>query len=393
MRNLILLATLLLASCSPQEAVKPAVSTRGRIPTPTPDTVALLDSALAEHRIVTAGFGVLRDGELVWSHYHGDQAPGIAASAATRFNAASITKTVVAEAALRLVAAGELDLDEPLATYWVDPDLAADPRRGQLTARSVLNHTTGFPNWRFFRADRKLVFEHDPGTHYGYSGEGFEYLARAIESKLGEPFPAVMQRTVFMPIGMHGTVFAVHREGLARVARAVDEQGVFPGYYCRPQGGCRAEGEYSAADDMLVTVPDYARFLAAVRRGTGYDAALARERDRVQTDRGAERLVDCQAAPDVECPVAQGYGLGFEVADFGDYTMIGHGGSDWSEQSLAYVYQPSSDGLIVFLNAPNRQALGAMPRVLALLDPSSPFASRYRSWLAQAIAQENPMTR
>lgn len=388
MRNLILPAILALASCSPQDAVKPGISTRGRMSTPTPDVVAALDGALAEHRIVTAGFGVLREGELVWSHYYGDEVPGVAANASTRFNVASITKTVVAEAALRLVAAGELDLDESLARYWVDPDLVADPRREQLTARSVLNHTTGFPNWRFFRTDRKLVFEHDPGTHYGYSGEGFEYLARAIEKKLGEPFPSVMQQTVFMPIGMHDTVFAVHREGLVRVARPVDDEGVFPGYYCRPGGWCRAEGEYSAADDMLVTVPDYARFLAAVRRGTGYDTALARERDRVQTDRGAERLVDCEADPDVECPAAQGYGLGFEVADFGDYTVIGHGGSDWSEQSLAYMYQPSGDGLIVFLNAPNRRALGAMPRVLALLDRASPFASRYRGWLAQAIERE-----
>src|SRR5690349_15803916 len=96
MRNLILLATLLLASCSTQEAVKPGVSTRGRMSTPDADVVARLDSALAEHRIVTAGFGILRNGELVWSHYYGDETPGVAASASTRFNVASITKSVVA---------------------------------------------------------------------------------------------------------------------------------------------------------------------------------------------------------------------------------------------------------------------------------------------------------
>ena len=84
MRNLILLATLALASCSPQEAVKPAASARGRMATPATDVVARLDSALAEHRIVTAGFGILRNGELAWSHYYGDETPGVAASGLTR---------------------------------------------------------------------------------------------------------------------------------------------------------------------------------------------------------------------------------------------------------------------------------------------------------------------
>ena len=388
MRNLALAALFALVACSAHQGVKPGTTSRGRLQAPTPGTIAALDRALAENGIVTAGFGLVKNGELAWSHYYGEQTPGVAAHAGTRFNAASITKTVAAEAALRLVAAGELTLDTPLAAYWVDPDIASDPRRDRLTVRMVLNHSSGFPNWRFFRPDRKLAFEHDPGTHYGYSGEGFEYLARAIERKLGEPFAAVVQRTVLDPVGMRDTVLAVHRQGLAGVARPVDDRGTFPGYYCRPEGWCRAEGETSAADDMLVTVPDYARFLVAVQRGSGYDAALARERDRVQTDRGAENPVNCQAVPSAECPTRQGYGLGFEVAEFGDWRVVGHGGSDWSEQSLAYFYQPSGDGLVIFLNAPNRRTMAAMPRILALLDPASPFAPRYRGWLAREIAQE-----
>ena len=378
MRHLTLWAVLVLAACSPQGAVKPSTDTRGHVPTPTPATVAALDRVMRENRIITAGFGILHNGELVWSHYHGEQSPGQPANASTRFNAASLTKTVAAETALRLAATGQLDLDAPLATYWVDPDIDNDPRRDQLTARIVLNHTSGFPNWRFFRADRKLALEHDPGAHYGYSGEGFEYLARAIERKLGEAFAAIVQRTVLEPVGMRDTVLMVQRAGLVNVARPVDAQGVFPGYYCRPEGWCRPEGETSAADDMLVTVPDYARFLGAVLRHTGYPPALARERDRVQTDRGAERIVDCAANPTEACPTEQGYGLGFEVARFGEVTVLGHTGADWSERTIAYVYQPSGDGVVLFLNAPNEQALAAMQQALPLLDPASPFASRYR---------------
>ena len=381
MRQFLVMALLALAACATGD-VRQREGRPGRVPVPDPAVASHLDALLREHRITTAGFGVIRKGELVWSHYFGEESPGQAADAKTCFNVASITKTVVAETVLRLADDGQLDLDEPLARYWVDPDVAGDSRRKALTARQVLNHTTGFPNWRFFRADRKLAFEHAPGSRYGYSGEGFEYLALALANKMGEPFPNIVHRTVFEPIGMHDTAIAVDRNHLQRVVRPVDDAGKIHGVYCRPEGWCRPDGSFSAADDMLTTVPDYARFLKALHRGSGYSAAMAHERDRAHTDRGHERLVDCAAAAysDAPCPLAQGYGLGFEVADFGRYRVRGHSGSDWSEQSIAYVYWPSGDGVIVFLNATNARTRQAMPEVLAAIDLSSPFLARYHTW-------------
>lgn len=382
MRQWMMVGLFALVACAAGDVREPDGERAGRVARPDAAVAARLDAILREHGIITAGVGVIRSGELVWSHHAGEVSPGVPADAATRFNVASITKTVVAETVLRLADDGQLDLDEPLARYWVDPDVAGDPRRHALTARQVLDHTTGFPNWRFFRADRKLAFEHAPGSHYGYSGEGFEYLARALANKLDEPFPDIVQRTVLAPLGMHDTAIEVDHGQLQGVVRPVEEDGRMLGVYCRPGGWCRPDGSYSAADDMLTTVPDYARFLAAVLRGSGYGTAMARDRDRVHTNRGDERLVDCAAdsGPAARCPHSQGYGLGFEVADFGSHRVLGHGGSDWSEQSVAYVYRPSGDGVIVFLNAPHARTVQAMPEVLAVIDPSSPFLARYRAW-------------
>jgi hypothetical protein len=139
---------------------------------------------------------------------------------------------------------------------------------------------------------------------------------------------------------------------------------------------------------MIVTVPDYARFLISVMSEAGYDSKLAAERNRVQTDKGKERVVDCKANGTAVCPRSQGYGLGFEVIDYGEFKVVGHGGSDWSELALAYFYQPSNDAVIVFLNAPNRRALSAMPELISLLDPHSPYLSHYRTWLAREVAKE-----
>lgn len=383
--SIVLLIVALQANAEP--ATRPAREP-GHVPSPTNDLDRAVADVLVAHGIVTAGVGLMDDGELVWTGYWGEQAPGVPASARTRFNVASITKTVAAEMALRLAGKGLLDLDAPLAPYWIDPDVAGDPRHERLTARMILTHTSGFPNWRFFRRDGKLAFENDPGTVYGYSGEGFEYLARAIENKLRRPFPELVETYVFEPSGMRASTLAIRREGLANLARPVDEQGDFPGYYCRPQGGCRDEGSYSAADDMIVTVPDYARFLVSVMNDEGGDVALAAERNRVHTDKGEQRIVDCGTRTGMACPRSQGYGLGFEVIDYGRFKLVGHGGSDWSEMALAYFYQPADDAVIVFLNAPNRRALSAMPELLHLLDPSSPYLPQYRAWLAHAIEKE-----
>ena len=388
MKWLSMFALLISATCAHAEPASLSDSERGHVPSPPPGLDRALADLVAKHGVVTAAVGLIDDGNLVWASYYGEQEPGVPASQKTRFNVASITKTVAAETALRLVADGKLDLDAPLAPYWVDPDIAHDPRREQLTARMVLNHTSGFPNWRFFRADAKLAFENSPGVTYGYSGEGFEYLARAVESKLRQPFPRLVETYVFQPIGMTASTLEIRRDGLTNLALPVDERGVFPGYYCRPTGGCREEGSYSAADDMIVTVPDYARFLISVMGEESYDSKLTGERNRVQSDKGDDRVVDCKADGTAACPRSQGYGLGFEVIDYGEFKVIGHGGSDWSEQAIAYFYEPSNDAVIVFLNAPNRRALSALPELISLLDPHSPYLSYYRSWLAREVEKE-----
>lgn len=379
----LILATLL-GSCA--TASRPSVETGCGLRPPTPAVQQELRDILDKHRIVTAGLGLLVEGKLAWALYHGDASPGVPANAATRFNVASITKTVTAETALRLAAAGELDLDEPLGAYWVDPDIAGDPRLQSLTARTVLAHTTGFPNWRFFRSDGKLAFVRAPGEAYGYSGEGFEYLAHAISNKLQRPFPQVVQERVFEPAGTRHAVLEIRRDGLRDVAIPVDDEGTAHPVWCRPKGWCREEGSYSAADDMLVTVPDYARFLALVARDESGNAGTPFARGGVLVDAGDDAVVDCEDRT-IDCPRAQGYGLGFQVIEYDAMRILGHGGNDWAEVALGYIRLPTRDGLIIFLNAPNRRELEAMPELVELLDPGSPFPGQYRRWRARERAQ------
>ena len=98
----------------------------------------------------------------------------------TVFEAASLGKPVFAYAVLRLVDAGVIDLDRPLFDYLPIPD-ANNPRMKRVTARHVLSHTTGLPNWR--QQPVRARARHRTGqASFSYSGEGYFYLQRVVEA-------------------------------------------------------------------------------------------------------------------------------------------------------------------------------------------------------------------
>jgi CubicO group peptidase (beta-lactamase class C family) len=141
------------------------------------------------------------DGNRVTSHSYGiaNVKTGERVTDETIFEAASISKPVFAYAVMKLVREGKLDLDKSLGTY-LDQPYIADPRVAAITARLVLSHRTGFPNWRSTGKDLDIRF--DPGTRFSYSGEGVVYLQHVVEAITKEPFDDFMRRTVFTPLGM-----------------------------------------------------------------------------------------------------------------------------------------------------------------------------------------------
>src|SRR5580704_8371655 len=146
---------------------------------------------------------LVRDGELVWTGAFGvmnaDTKKKVTSE--TVFEAASLSKPVFAYGVLKLVDEGKLDLDTPLNKYLGNNyDVVNDDRINLITARRVLSHTSGFPNWRP-DGSKSLPINFKPGEKFSYSGEGMVYLSRIVEKITGMRLENFMQLYVLQPLG------------------------------------------------------------------------------------------------------------------------------------------------------------------------------------------------
>jgi CubicO group peptidase (beta-lactamase class C family) len=167
---------------------------------------------------------------------------------------------VFAYGVLKLCEKGVLDLDTPLTKY-TRRRVTKDPRIELITTRHVLNHTTGFPNWR---QGQDLPIEFTPGSRKQYSGEGFSYLQSVVVEVTGKSFDAFMHDNILMPLGMTSSRISQDLD-YAKVAKPHDENGKrIAGKFVAPLPPAeQAEGiaRYGAAAMLMTTPSDYARFL------------------------------------------------------------------------------------------------------------------------------------
>ena len=317
---------------------------------------------LASERIASVSFAVIRSGKIVSLEAYGEQRPGVAATPDTLYNIASLTKPITAEVILRLISSGRLALDEPMDRYWSDPDLRHDRRRLLLTPRLALSHRTGFPNWRSARTG--LIFARDPGGEWGYSGEGYQYVAKFAEHKLRQPFERLAQQTLFRPMGMGSTFYTYRPATEDRIAIPTNAIGAA----LTPERPTK----YNAADLVYTTPRDYAAFMLGVLENRALTKAVAAERDRSQV---SMMSIVCTGTKAASCPRDVGFGLGWQLLSFDGRIVMMHTGKDEGVFTLAYLDRSSRDGTVIFTNSENGykivipllERLGAKPDYLRYL--------------------------
>jgi CubicO group peptidase (beta-lactamase class C family) len=232
---------------------------------------ASVTRAMAKEDVIGVGLAILNNGQVTYLKAYGvrDKEEHLPLTPDSVMTAASFSKVAFASLVMQLAQQHALELDapiykylpKPLPQYWNYRDLAGDERYKRITARMLLSHTSGFPNWRRFNDDRKLHIHFEPGSRFAYSGEGIDLLQLVIETITKEPLPALMAEQIFKPYGMPRTSMVWERRFETDYANGYDEHGRSLG----PQRRRSAD----AAGSMQTTLRDFASFIQRVMQGGG----------------------------------------------------------------------------------------------------------------------------
>jgi CubicO group peptidase (beta-lactamase class C family) len=267
---------------------------------------AVIDAAISEQRIVGTMVIVARDGGVVYRRAAGfaDREAQRPVRDDTLFRYASMTKPIVSTAALALIEAGKLGLDDPVA-QWLpafQPRLA-DGRTPAITVRQLLTHTAGL-TYNFFEPedgpyhrakvsngfddvrislDENLArisqapLAYEPGTRWGYS-VATDVLGGVVAKAGGGTLQEVVRRLVTGPLGMEATfpveasarLATPYADGTPSAVRMSDPQAVpFVGspIIFSPSRSFDERAFASGGAGMAGTADDYLKFLEAIRNG------------------------------------------------------------------------------------------------------------------------------
>ncbi len=264
----------------------------------------------------------------------------------TLFQAASISKPVTAAAALTMVQAGKLSLDEDVndkLTSWKVP-ANEFTRKAAVTLRGLFSHTAGmtvhgFPGYASGAGVPTVVevldgegntdpvrVDMEPRTQRRYSGGGYTVAQLLMTDVVGQPFPEILREAVLEPVGMTSSTFeqplpeSLH----ANAARAHNSDG-------SPVKGRWHTYPEMAAAGLWTTAADLARFFIELRE------AHRGESDRILSQTTAEDMLTAHI------------GL-ITTAEDGDI-RFGHGGANKGFRCDARIYLNSGDGVVVMTNS------------------------------------------
>jgi D-alanyl-D-alanine carboxypeptidase len=258
-------------------------------------------------------------------------------TAQTKFAIGSISKSFTAVVLLQMADAGKFDPAAPVSRYL--PQFRLKSTHPEITGRSLLNHTSGLPNYLPHLSSMRYVlyalhdFEptYDPGEHFLYSNTGYQILGYLAERIDGDAFASILERRVLAPLGMNATE--------PQMDDAV-RQSLAASYERWPYDGSYVEANwfpYTAADGGIATTTAdfgaYVRFI--LNRGA--------------TPGG--RILSPAAFQAFITPALDNYACGVSVSGSAGQRVVGHSGSVYGFNSYFEAHIDEGFGLTFMSNA------------------------------------------
>lgn len=300
---------------------------------------------------------------------HLDRGGSAPVNADTIFSVQSISKLFTATAVMQAVAAGRLELDEPITTYlpaFTVHSAFEEHAERKITLRMLLSHTAGFTHEAPVGNNNEL----DPGdfaahvrsisdtwlrfpvgTGYAYSNLGIDLAGYILERVEGRSFSEVARESLLAQLGMERSTFdrIAIRSARNRAVGHVD-----------PYPDPPLDVPMTAAGGLYTSAADLARFLHFELNGGSADG-------RVVLD--PKWLDEMQTVPPPRAGEPAGYGLGVARHRWNRWDqrpdLLEHGGGGFGFLSdLWWVPQPGI-GIAVLTNSQDHQLKGEL--ALAIL--------------------------
>ncbi|MGB0521724.1 MAG: serine hydrolase domain-containing protein [Flammeovirgaceae bacterium] len=310
----------------------------------TDEVDAFIREQMQKHRIPGLSLAIINRAKLVYHQTYGVQntQTQAAVNRSTIFEAASMSKSVFAYFTMKMVDQGLLSLDTPLYRYMPHKDIEHDERYKLITARMVLAHTSGFPNWRFHNEDGKLDIKFKPGTQFYYSGEGYEYLAKVLAHLLHTDFNGlekVIAEQVYQPLNMRNSGFIMTDQLTEHKALGYED-----GQYSDGLPADLIKPYFGASFGLHSEAVDFSKFMIALMKRKGLTKAAYKELYREQVVLPKEESLRTEDGFD-------SWGLGVIRATTPQGLKLTHGGMNPSFQCYYMILPSKKFGFVFFGNS------------------------------------------
>ncbi|MGE7778198.1 serine hydrolase domain-containing protein [Chitinophaga sp. NPDC101104] len=301
----------------------------------------------------------------------------------------SLSKAVFAHLVMQLADRKIIDLDKPLVEYLPRPlmdytfpgklsnfkDLEGDERYKKITARMCLDHTTGFPNFRWFEPDKKLRIKFEPGSRVSYSGEGMYLLQMVIQEMTGENLESLARRYIFGPCGMETSSY-VYQAGYEKAyAVGHDKTGDSTFFPRRPLA--------NAAGSLTTTMDEFNRFYTMLINGKRLSGKAFNEMTGSQIRIRSIQQFGPLSWRDstLNDGIQLGYGLGFGVlqSPYGRAYFKEGNDQGWGHYTIAY--PDKKIAVVILTNSDNGESIFKYLLEAAIGDVYTPwYWENYIPW-------------
>lgn len=256
------------------------------------------------------------------------------------FEAASISKPPFAYFVMLQAEKGRIDLDKPLYEYFPYKDVAHDERYKKITARMILCHTSGLPNWRKNIRKDSITMSFSPGEKFSYSGEGYQYLMKVLKKIRNvddRGLDSIFNAEIVQPIGAQHMYYCWNEyTKLNKVWGHKKNHPTDNG----PQALPGVPIVFGAAFSLHTEAFDYAKFLCSIMN----DEILKPETK-------AEMLKKHVNLPVSETKLGwSAWSLGFALENTTSGLRYIHNGSNGDFHTYCHFYKEHDIGIVLFNN-------------------------------------------